>query len=222
MKSIHGENTMQKKSYAQAGFIIFLVMAGWLGIAAPALAHHVMGGRLPGNFFEGLLSGFGHPIIGLDHFAFVIAVGLLSINQPGKYWIPGAFVLATVAGTVIHLFSFDLPVAEIAIALSLIAAGMLLLARYKLPASTLSGLAALAGLFHGYAYGESIVGAEATPLLAYLAGFSIIQYAIALLALGLGSVALQKIHSIRPVTAMRCSGTVIAAIGVVFLYAQMV
>ena len=46
--------------------------------------------------------------------------------------------------------------------------------------SLITGLAAVAGIFHGYAYGEAIVGAEITPLIAYLAGFAIIQGAIAL------------------------------------------
>ena len=34
------------------------------------------------------------------------------------------------------------------------------------------------GILHGYAYGESIVGAETTPLLAYLVGFAVIQYGL--------------------------------------------
>ena len=40
-------------------------------------------------------------------------------------------------------------------------------------------LAAVAGLFHGWAYGAAVVGAEATPLLAYLAGFGVTQLLIA-------------------------------------------
>jgi urease accessory protein len=32
---------------------------------------------------------------------------------------------------------------------------------------------------HGYAYGESIVGAETSPLAAYIAGFGVIQYVVA-------------------------------------------
>jgi urease accessory protein len=44
---------------------------------------------------------------------------------------------------------------------------------------------ALAGLFHGYALAESIVGAEPTPLYAYFAGLAAIQIAIALVAMGL-------------------------------------
>ena len=44
--------------------------------AFPAFAHHMMGGRTPSTFMEGLLSGLGHPVIGLDHFAFLVAIGI--------------------------------------------------------------------------------------------------------------------------------------------------
>jgi urease accessory protein len=37
----------------------------------------------------------------------------------------------------------------------------------------------VAGALHGYAYGESIVGAETGQLAAYIVGFAAIQYAIA-------------------------------------------
>src|SRR5438552_688041 len=39
--------------------------------ATPAFAHHVMGGRTPATFMEGLLSGLAHPLIGPDHLAFL-------------------------------------------------------------------------------------------------------------------------------------------------------
>ena len=40
-----------------------------------AWAHHFMGGGLPQTFTQGLLSGLGHPVIGLDHAAFIVAAG---------------------------------------------------------------------------------------------------------------------------------------------------
>ena len=46
--------------------------------ALPALAHHPMGGTTPTTFMQGLLSGIGHPILGLDHLAALIAVGLVA------------------------------------------------------------------------------------------------------------------------------------------------
>jgi urease accessory protein len=38
----------------------------------------------------------------------------------------------------------------------------------------------LAGLFHGMAYAEAVIGAEMGPIVAYLLGFSLIQAAIAI------------------------------------------
>src|SRR6267378_3447944 len=58
----------------------FSVLAAGVAMLAPAeaLAHHVMGGKVPVTFMQGLLSGLGHPIIGLDHFAAVVGVGILA------------------------------------------------------------------------------------------------------------------------------------------------
>ena len=53
-----------------------------IALITPAFAHHPMGGATPSTFTEGLLSGLGHPIIGLDHLAFVIGVGLMALMLP--------------------------------------------------------------------------------------------------------------------------------------------
>jgi len=54
-----------------------------------------------------------------------------------------------------------------------------LLAAAMIVAPEVAPLLLVAGAFHGYAYGESIVGAEPAPLAAYLAGFALIQGCIA-------------------------------------------
>ncbi len=65
---------------------------------APAFAHHLMGGHTPATFGEGILSGLGHPVIGLDHFAAVVAVGCLAAAHRAAYPLVVAFVLAMMAG----------------------------------------------------------------------------------------------------------------------------
>src|SRR5258708_28935781 len=45
-----------------------------------------------------------------------------------------------------------------------------------------AGLFAVAGIFHGYAFGESIFGAETSPLHAYLLGLILIQGALTVAA----------------------------------------
>jgi urease accessory protein len=49
----------------------------------------------------------------------------------------------------------------------------------RIPISVIAILFVAAGAFHGYAYGESIVGAETAPLANYILGFAAIQYVLA-------------------------------------------
>lgn len=196
--------------------VALLICIGFLSIAPSAIAHHPMDGMLPSNFFEGFISGLAHPIIGLDHFAFIVAIGLLAVGQARGAIIPGGFVLAAMAGTGIHLLKFDLPAVEILIASSVIAFGVMLAMPNKPNWIVLTLLGAIAGLFHGYAYGESIVGAEMTPIVAYLLGFTLIQYGVSLLALKIGN-AVSKNFAQKSLSPLRMAGFAIGAIGAVFL-----
>lgn len=144
-----------------------------------ASAHHPMGGAMPTTFLQGFLSGVGHPIIGVDHLAFIIGVGLLAAIVGYRFLLPLAFIAATAVGTGIHLMSMDLPIAETIIAASVAVAGLLIITQSKLPAMLLAAGFAMAGVFHGFAYGEAVFGAEASVIGAYLLGFCAIQYAIA-------------------------------------------
>ena len=45
--------------------LLALTIPGCLFLAPLAHAHHPMGGATPETFTQGLLSGFGHPIIGI-------------------------------------------------------------------------------------------------------------------------------------------------------------
>ena len=187
-------------------------------VATPALAHHPLERRLPSNFFEGIMSGFAHPIIGFDHLAFVIASGLLAVGIARGILIPIAFVIATGIGAGIHLQALNLPIPEIMIATSVLLFGVLLFIRQNkklaINYTIISGLAALAGIFHGHAYGEGIFGAEPTPLVAYLTGFTIIQLAI---SLGIYFVTSKVIKSISLNFITRFAGLAIATTGLVFL-----
>ncbi|CAA9584644.1 HupE-UreJ family cobalt transporter [uncultured Synechococcales cyanobacterium] len=192
-----------------------LIWIGLLSAIEPAAAHHTLAGKMPSNFFEGFLSGLAHPVVGLDHLAFIVAVGLLSASQPRGILISVVFLLTALTGTGVHLLNSDLPGAEIVISISVLALGLMLVVGKQASFNVLAGLAGLAGLFHGYAYGETIVGAEMTPLVAYLAGFTVIQYAVAMLAVGAGSLVFRASRS--PLSLMRMGGCVISVIGTTFL-----
>src|SRR5690606_22587680 len=69
-----------------------------------AHAHHAMGGALPGNVFEGLVSGLAHPVIGLDHFLFVLTLGIVCFHFGRRVLGIGAFLVAALAGTILHVY----------------------------------------------------------------------------------------------------------------------
>lgn len=198
------------------------IALGILLMALPAQAHHMIGGKMPSNFSQGLLSGLGHPIIGPDHFAFMVAVGLLAAVLSQGVLVPIVFVLTAMAGAGLHLQGLELPGVEFLISGSVVLFGMLLALRTPPQTGAVLGLVALAGIFHGYAYGEAIFGAEMTPLLAYLLGFSLIQLIIALSAYGVGRRFCQGSLHGQTSPPLRSAGLVICGMGLAFLTSQLV
>ena len=193
-----------------------IVFAGLpiLFAAAPALAHHPMGGAMPETFMQGLLSGIGHPVIGIDHFAFVVALGLAAAFMRNVWAPPLAAVAGMAAGCLLAVGSVALPMVEAVVALSVLLLGGMVLFGRGLPAPAAAVLFAFAGLFHGAAYGAAVIGAEPTPIVAYLVGLAIVQMAIALgaafLARGVGKAA--SAAALQP----RLAGAVCAGIGLAF------
>ncbi len=182
--------------------------------AAPAFAHHPMGGGAPATFMQGLLSGIGHPVIGLDHFAFVVALGLAAAFMRTSWLPPLAAVIGMGAGCLFTVASIALPMVEAMVALSALLLGGMVLFGRQLPATASTVLFAFAGVFHGAAYGEAVIGAEATPIAAYLIGLAAVQMAIALGAAALA----RSIWKAGSAAALqpRLAGAVCAGIGLAF------
>ena len=148
-------------------------------LAAPtAFAHHPMGGATPETFWQGLLSGLGHPVIELDHFMMIVALGVLVASWRK----PAGFIGAFIAGTFVGALAWDLHrinYLEAGVALSLILVGVAILMNTRMH-RVVAMMALLAGGFvHGLAYAETIVGAETAPIVAYLLGFSVVEFVIA-------------------------------------------
>jgi urease accessory protein len=190
-----------------------------LGFAVePALAHHVTGGKMPVTFSDGLLSGLGHPIIGLDHLAAVIAIGCLAATQRRGEWLIAGYVVAMAIGAAAHIGEATVNGAEFFVAASVIILGMVLLLKAPPRLDIAVALFAFAGLVHGYALGESIAGAERTPLYAYFIGLAVIQAAVALAAMyGARMLAARTSGS---VAVIRVLGGVVAGIGLAILVQQ--
>ena len=79
-------------------------------------------------------------------------------------------------------------------------------------------LFAVGGLFHGYAFGESIFGAERSPLYAYLLGLILIQSA---LTIGIALFVRWRAGGLSEL-APRLAGAVIIGVGLTVLIGQLV
>ncbi len=189
----------------------FAVLAA-LAAPATALAHHPMGGTTPETLMQGLLSGFGHPLIGLDHFAFILALGVLAATLARPLVPVAAFLLSAMAGTALHLMAFNIPYSEALVALSVLALGAAVAAQLRDGPWLAPLLLGIAGVLHGYAYGEAVIGAEPTPIFAYLLGFTVIQGVVVL-----GTAVLWRRILAGVALAPRIAGGAVAVFGAVLL-----
>ena len=160
-----------------------------------------------------LSSGVLHPLTGADHLLAMVAVGLLA-SQQKKVWLwPLAFMGAMLAGGILGMGGFALPLIEPAIAASLLVLGLLIATVTVLPAWAGFALVAVFGLFHGNAHGlEAPIDGSS---LLYGMGFLAATGLLHALGVGLG-LATMKI-SLPHV--MRACGLLVAAAGGVFLLA---
>jgi urease accessory protein len=192
------------------------VLAAALAFSSSAWGHHPKGGETPSTLWQGFLSGLGHPILGIDHLAFIIAIGLLSalirLRSPAC---PLILVAATVLGATLQWTGVNLPYVEAMVTTSVVVAGVMI---YRTPKQLkIIGIAGIfAAIYHGMAYGEAIIGAETAPLAAYLLGFCLIQIAIAGVAFMAGRWLLFKEPSL-PRLVRGLSAGMISGIGLIAL-----
>jgi urease accessory protein len=195
-----------------------LLAAPFFLVTAPAAAHHVMGGNVPTTLLEGLLSGLGHPVIGPEHLGFLIAVALVVGACGLSLALPAVFVAAMAAGVALHAGGIGFPPTGIMVALSTLLAGFLLARGRAIPPAAWAALFAIAGVFHGYAFGESIYGAETTPLGAYLVGLIVVQGA---LTIGVALV-VRRIGARMSELMPRLAGAAVLGVGFAALIGQLI
>ncbi len=149
----------------------------------PALAHHpfAMGDSTHLSSLQGLASGVGHPLLGPDHLLFVLAITVVGLKKPKKWILPLLGIgLAGSAFAQLHPLSDQLsPWAEALVSISLAIEGLIILdylnSKWLLPMFFL----------HGYLLGNTIVGAEPTPLISYFLGLLLTQGALLLIVASL-------------------------------------
>ncbi len=174
--------------------------------ANPALAH--------AGHEAGLVDGFLHPLMGADHVAAMVAIGLWAASlgwQRG--WLPPVGFLAGMAGGIALGLAggigLGFGVVETAVAGSLIVLGAMLAMSQPFRPTLALPLVLVAGLVHGLAHGGEIASAALTTALGMLAGSALLH--------GFG--AALGVASARYAGALRFGGAATAAFGVVLLLA---
>jgi urease accessory protein len=207
---------MNNRTTGRISSVLVASAGGLAAMMSPAMAHHPMGGAMPSTFTQGLLSGIGHPVIGFDHLAFIIGVGIAAAFLKMRYMLPLAFIGATIAGCLLTaVMGVTLPFREVVIAASVALIGVLVMSGKSMEPKLLGGLFAMAGLFHGAAYAGAVIGAEATPIVSYLIGFSLIQFAI---AAGAGWMAREFTKATSSLAMEpRLAGAIVMGVGATFL-----
>ena len=158
------------------------------------------------------LTGFLHPLGGVDHMLTMVAVGAMAAAVGGRamWTVPCAFVTVMMLGATAGAAGLALPLVEFGIAASIVAAGIAVAVGRSLTEVAAVGLAAVFAVFHGHAHGTEM--APTLTAAGYGAGFAL---ATALLhAAGLsGALLLSRRFSTTGTQAVRIAGITVAAVG---------
>ena len=179
----------------KVGLGIACILAAF--VAPVALAHTGQGEAH--DFLHGLL----HPLFGLDHALAMTAVGALAWSMGGRarVLLPAGFLAMLIAGLISGPMGFVLPHVETAVAATVAAMGVLLLAERRLPLAL--PLVCLFGIFHGNAHGAEL---QSATMAAQAGGFVLGTACLhaAGIAIAAATTALRSRH--RPATAIFHSG----------------
>ena len=163
----------------------------------------------------GIVSGFLHPILGLDHLLAMISVGLLSAQLGGKaiWTVPATFVSVMALGGILGLVGVPVPLVEFGIAGSVILLGVAIAVNKGLPSALAMTVVALFGLFHGHAHGTELPDISNTIglIVAYVAGFLVATVGLHIIGALVGMIAIRNTRGTR---ALQVAGGIISVLGV--------
>jgi urease accessory protein len=182
-----------------------LVLPGAL-VVATAVQAHVTGDAAGGSF----VTGFEHPLAGLDHVLAMLAVGMwgAQLGTPAIWVLPVAFPMVMALGGMVGIVGVPLPAVETGIVLSVVMLGGVIALDRRPPLPLAALLVGFFAVFHGYAHGVELPGhAGALP---YCAGFVIATGLIHITGILIGLVT----HAPKGLYVLRIGGGAIALTGV--------
>lgn len=180
-----------------------LTLTAILALAAgPALAHTGVGHT------HGFVSGFSHPVGGLDHVLAMVTVGLLAATLGGRalWLVPASFVGMMVAGGMLGMAGVDVPFVELGIVGSVVMLGAAVALARPWPLALAMAMVGLFAVFHGHAHGAEMPGDAGAA--SYALGFALATALLHGAGIGLG------LLLGRYPTVTRLAGSAVAVAGV--------
>jgi urease accessory protein len=176
-----------------------------------ALAH------ILGDQAGGFISGFAHPISGLDHILAMVSVGLrgAQLGPPAIWLLPVTFPMVMAFGGMLGLLGVPLPGTEIGIALSAIGLGAMVASEARPPLWVAAVLVGFFAIFHGHAHGTELPPDESGVL--YSMGFVVATGLLHLAGIGIGLINRWKAGEVT----LRLGGAGVAIAGCVFLWSAL-
>jgi len=162
----------------------------------------------------GFLSGFKHPVGGLDHVVAMVAVGLWGAFLGGRamWLLPVVFPVVMAFGGALGVMGVPIPFVEKAIALSGIVLGLMVAFAARPNLKIAAIIVGVFAIFHGHAHGTELPTA-ANPM-TYAIGFVISTGLLHLSGIALGLLTRWP----RGKIVVRSGGVAIALVGFGFLF----
>jgi urease accessory protein len=182
----------------------------WLLLLWPTSAFaHILGDQA-----GGFISGFEHPISGLDHIVAMVSVGLwgAQLGAPAIWLLPVTFPIVMAFGGMLGLMGVPLPGTEIGIALSAIGLGAMVATEARPPLWIAAALVGFFAIFHGHAHGTELPPDESGVL--YSIGFVVATGMLHLTGIGIGLIHRWKAGEVT----LRLAGAGVAVTGCMFLW----
>lgn len=175
--------------------------------AGPAFAHEEVG--MAGGFISGVL----HPILGWDHVAAMVAVGLWGafLGKPAIWLLPVVFPLVMAVGGALGVMGVSVPAVETGIAGSALVLGLMIAFAVRPPLAVAAVIVGAFAIFHGHAHGTELP--HSANALAYSLGFVLSTGMLHMLGILFGLLVRLPAGAL----AIRTGGGLIALSGVGFL-----
>jgi urease accessory protein len=166
-----------------------------------------------GGIVGGFASGFLHPLLGWDHVAAMVAVGLWGafLGSPAIWTLPVVFPLVMAFGGALGVLGIPIPAVETGIAASAVVLGLMVAVAARPPLWAAALIVGVFAVFHGHAHGTELPDA-ANPL-AYSLGFVLATGLLHLAGIAFGLL----VHWPAGRVAVRAGGGLIALAGLGFL-----